>query len=246
MKKIILSFSRFLSGLLTTVLVFAFIPLYVMFTVPFGYWLSGGSSYNNFTDSLGCFWVKLWQDAYIVLFLFPFLPFFGVFFLFSVFVWIFYRHDQEAGKIGFKNTILCILAAFFLILIPMKAGSLGYKIQAMIDKEMTELYKNSDGRISVNKGIDKEFLKLYQTLADEGIQVWRKDPIAVVENELKNGNLTSYNKEGNVLKLLSEDDKKRTATVLLKNDYMKMEIGLSKYWESTDGIWIVKSYKKLR
>jgi hypothetical protein len=244
MKKVLLAISRYLSGFLRAVLIVAFLPLYVMFVVPAGYWFSGGSSANNLADSVGLIWVRLFQADYPIFFLFPVLPFFGAFLIISVFVWIYYRHDKEASGIGFKNTILCVLAIFFLVFIPIKAGQLGYKIHDQVDKDMTQLHGNDD-TVYINKGFNKEFFKLYQSLADEGIQVWRKDPVAVAKNELEKGDLTSLSHGVNELTVETTDIGNHGAIVMLKNERLQAEIWLSQYWESADGVWLVKSYKIL-
>jgi hypothetical protein len=248
MKKILLAVSRYLSILLAAISTLAFLPLYVMFTIPVGYWLSGGSSFNNFTDSFGLRWVSFFQDDYLAFLFFPFLPFFGIFFILSVFVWIYYRHDREASKVGFKNIILCVLSVFFLMLIPIKTEQLGYKIHEQVDKDTAQLHRNDDGTVYINKGFNKEFFKLYQTLADEGIQTWRKDPVAVAKNELEKGDLTylSHGENELTLKIIETyPGKYPGAIVLLKNERLEAEIWLSQYWESTDGVWLVKSYKIL-
>jgi len=111
------------------------------------------------------------------------------------------------------------------------------------DKENARLQGNNDGTVYVNKGISKEFLKLYQTLADEGIETWRKDPLAVVKNELEKGDLTylSHGTSELNIKTINVD----SAVVRLKNDQLQAEISLNRYWESADGVWLVKSYKIL-
>jgi len=247
MKKFLLSISRPLSGFLAAVSVVAFLPLYIMFTVPAVLWVGSSMSGNNFTDNFGSFLVRFLENDYLIFFLFPFLPLLGIFLVLSVFIWVFYRHDKEAGKIGFKNTILCILAIFFLVFLPIKASQFNYKIQEERSKEITQFHGNDNGTV-YSRGVDKEFLKLYQTLADEGIQTWRKDPVAVVKNELEKGDLTSLSHGANelTLKIVNADKNKYPgAVVLLKNDRLQAEIWLSQYWESADGVWLVKSYKIL-
>jgi hypothetical protein len=185
MKKIILSISRYLSIFLVATLTIAFLPLYVMFTVPAAYWLNGGSSANNFTDSFGLPWVRFFQDNYPLFFLFPFLPFFGIFFILSVFVWIYYRRDKEAGKIGFKNIILCVLVIFFLVFIPIKAVQLGYKIQEQIDEDIVTLNINNNGVVSVK--------------ADFGIYLVKNNQLLISQDDI-----VSYNPETYTFKLTDE------------------------------------------
>jgi len=245
MKKFLLSISRPLSGFLAAVSVVAFLPLYIMFTVPAILWVGSGMSGNNFTDNFGSLLVRFLENDYLIFFLFPFLPLLGIFLVLSIFIWIFYRHDKEAGKIGFKNTVLCILAIFFLVFLPIKASQFNYKIQEERNKEITQLHGNDDGTVYINKNFNKEFLKLYQTLADEGIQVWRKNPVAVVKNELEKGDLTSLSHGKNELTVKTTDVGNHGAVVLLKNERLQAEIWLSQYWESADGVWLVKSYKIL-
>jgi len=244
MKNFLLSISRSLSGFLAAVSIVAFLPLYIMFTVPAILWVGSGMSGNNFIDNFGSFLVKFLENDYLIFFLFPFLPLLGVFLILSVFVWIYYRHDKEAGKVGFKNTILGILAIFFLVFLPIKASQFNYKIQEERSKEIIQFHGNDDGTV-YSRGADKEFLKLYQTLADEGIQAWRKDPVAVVKNELEKGDLTSLSHGKNELTVKTTGVGNHGAVVLLKNERLQAEIWLSQYWESADGVWLVKSYKIL-
>ncbi|MFA5248220.1 MAG: hypothetical protein WC415_03170 [Patescibacteria group bacterium] len=248
MKKVLLSVSRCISGFLIAILAPAFFLLYIMFTLPAVLWIGGGMTGSSFTDNFGGLLVKFFQDGYVIFFFFPFLPFLAAFFVLSVFVWIYYRRDKEVGRVGFKNIILCILTAFFLIILPIKASQLSYSIQEQRDKEVAQLYRNDDGTVYINKGFNKEFFKLYQTLADEGIQSWRKDPIAVVKNELEKGDLTYLSHGENELTLKIIDTypgKYPRAIVALKNERLEAEIWLSQYWESADGVWLVKSYKRL-
>lgn len=245
MKKFLLSISRPLSGFLATISVFAFLPLYIMFTVPAILWVGSSMSGNNFTDNFGGLLVKFLENDYLIFLLFPFLPLLGIFLILSVFIWIYYRRDKEAGQVGFKNTILGILAIFFLVFLPIKASQFNYKIQEERNKEIAQFFNNDTGTVYLNGGFNKEFLKLYQTLADEGIQAWRKDPIAVVKNELEKGDLTSLSHGANELTIKTTDMGNHGAVVMLKNERLQAEIWLSQYWESADGVWLVKSYKIL-
>jgi hypothetical protein len=216
-----------------------------MFKVPVVFWV-GNMAGRNFTDNLGGLLIRFLENDYLIFFLFPFLPLLGAFLVLSAFIWFFYRRDKEAGKVGFRNTVLSILAVFLLIFLPIQSARLGYKIQEQRDLQISQIYNDSE--TSVNKGLNKEFLKLYQTLADEGIQVWRKDPVAVVKNELEKGDLTFLSRGANelTLKIINTDKNKYPgAVVMLKNERLQAEIWLSRYWESADGVWLVKSYKIL-
>ncbi|MFA6393418.1 MAG: hypothetical protein WCW25_00885 [Patescibacteria group bacterium] len=246
MKKALLFISRYFSALLAPLLVLSSFLIYVMFTVPAIFWVGRSASGNIFTDNYGGMMVNFFKDDYLRFFLFPFLPFLGTFLVLSVFIWIYYRHDKAVGKIGFKNTVLCLLSFFMLVLLPISATQLGYKIEEQRRKEIAQFH-SSDGTVYVNKGVDRKFLKLYQTLADEGIEAWRKDPVAVVKNELEKGDLTSLNHGSNSLTLESTErsnsDRITNAVVLLDNERYKAEIRLNRYWESDDGVWLVKSYR---
>lgn len=246
MKKVLLLISRYFSDFLAVVSILALLFLYIMFKVPAVLWV-GNMAGGNFTDNFGGRLIEFLKNDYLLFFFYPFLPFVIGFILLSVFIWFFYRHDKEAGKIGFRNTILGIFAVFLLVFLPIEAAQIGYKIQEQRDRQISQIY--NDNTVYVNKGFNKEFLKLYQTLADEGIQSWRKDPVAVVKNELEKGDLTSISHGENNLTLKSiktiEPSKAAVATVLLENKQLTAEIYLNQYWESTDGVWLVKSYKIL-
>ncbi|MFA6106657.1 MAG: hypothetical protein WC745_03205 [Patescibacteria group bacterium] len=249
MKNSLLLISQYFSSFLSPLLVLSSFLIYVMLAVPSIFWVGRSASGNIFTDNSGGMMMNFLKNDYLTFFLFPFLPFLGAFLVLSVFVWIYYRHDKAAGKIGFKNTALCLLSFFMLVLLPIRATQLGYKIEDERRKEIAQFH-SSDGTVYVNKSINKEFLKLYQTLADEGIQVWRKDPVAVVKNELEKGDLKSLNHGLNSLTLESTDKSDSggitNAVVLLENERYKVQIRLNRYWESDDGVWLVKSYKKLK
>ena len=246
MKKTLLLISRYFSNFLATISIFAFLLLYIMFKVPVVFWV-GSMAGINFTDNFGGRLVEFFKNDYLLFFLCPFSPFVIGFLLLSIFIWFFYHGDQEAGKIGFRNTVLSILAVFLLVFLPIQSARLGHKIQEQRDLQISQMYNDSE--IAVNKGFNKEFLKLYQTLADEGIQAWRKDPVAVVENELAKGDLTSLSHGKNELSLKTIDTYEPSgnprAVVMLKNERLQAEILLGRYWESSDGVWLVKSYKTL-
>ncbi|MDP2709145.1 MAG: hypothetical protein Q8O93_03805 [bacterium] len=244
MKQALLLISRYFSGFLAGLFIFALFLLYLMMMVPADRWV-GSMSGRNFTANAGGRLINFFDNDYFTFFLLPFFPFLIGFFMLSVFIWVNYRHDGQAGRTGFRNIILAVLAAFLLIFLPIQAARLGYKIQERQEERISQIY--GDGTVYVNKGFDKEFLKLYQTLADEGIQSWRKDPLAVVKNELETGDLTSLNRGENKLTLKIIDSYEPSgnprAVVALENDKLKAEIFLSRYWESPDGVWLVKSYK---
>jgi len=245
MKKILLLISHYFSNFLAALSIFTLLLLYIMFKVPVVFWV-GNMAGRNFTDNFGGILIEFLKNDYLLFFLYPFLPFAIGFLLLSVFIWLFYRRDKEMSKIGFKNTILSILAIFFLVFPPIQSARLGYKIQEQRDLQISQIY--NDDTTYINKGFNKEFLKLYQTFADEGIQTWRKDPVAVVKNELEKGDLTSLSHGVNelTLKIINTDKNKYPgAVVMLKNERLQAEIWLSQYWESADGVWLVKSYKIL-
>ncbi|MCK5212045.1 hypothetical protein KAJ89_05060, partial [Candidatus Parcubacteria bacterium] len=108
---------------------------------------------------------------------------------------------------------------------------------------------NNNGIVTLNKRLDKEILKLYQTLYYEGILEWREDPAAVVDYELEKGDLKHLSNGSNHLTLQSiESDESSDfshATVLLKNKKLQAEIHLMSYWDSDGRVWAVKSYKKI-
>ena len=244
MKKILLLISQYFFNFLLVLFLFSLFLIYIMFKVPIVFWV-GNMSGKNFTDNVGGLLVRFFDNDYITFFLWPFLPFLGAFFLLSMFIWIYYRHDKEAGKIGFSGIVLSLLVIFSLVYLPIRSVQLKYKIQEQRDKQISQIY--NDDTVYLNKGFNKEFLKLYQTLADEGIQEWRKDPVAVVKNELEKGDLTylSHGINNLTLKSIDTDDSSgiTSAIVILENEQLRAEISLNQYWESDDGVWLVKSYK---
>jgi hypothetical protein len=65
---------------------------------------------------------------------------------------------------------------------------------------------------------------------------------------LEEGDLSSLSHGVNELKLkIINTDKNNhsSAIITLKNERLQAEISLSRYWESSDGVWLVKSYKRL-
>jgi glucan phosphoethanolaminetransferase (alkaline phosphatase superfamily) len=246
MKKVLLSISQYFSRFLAIISISALLLLYVMFKVPVVFWL-GSMAGKNFTNNFGGIMIEFLKNDYLMFFLYPVLPIIAVFLLLAVFIWIFYRKEKEISRIGLKNLIISLIAIFVLVYLPIKATNFSFRINEKRAEEIGKI--NSTGEVYINKGFDKEFLKLYQTLADEGIQVWRKDPIAVVKNELGKGDLTYLSHGENKLTLKTIDAYEASgnsrAVVILENARFQAEIQLSQYWESADGIWLVRSYKIL-
>lgn len=245
MKKALLLINQYFFNFLSVIFVFGLLVMFIMFTVPPVLW-TGSMAGRNFTDNFGGHLLQFFNNDYITFFLLPFFPFLILFFLLSIFLWIYYRHDSETGNIGFRNTVLCILSAFLLLFLPIKAAQMETRVQEQRDKQVSEMF--DDRIIYINKGFNKEFLKLYQTLADEDIQTWRKDPIAVVKYELEKGDLTDLSRGADNLTLKSKNTDEAsgitTAVVSLENKKLKAEITLAQYWEAADGVWLVKNYKK--
>lgn len=247
MKKIIVSINHYFSNFLLYVLIMGFLVLYVMHKVPIHYWI-GRIAGQSFIDNIGSIFIEFFDFSYMAFIFQPLLPFLIGFLILSIFIWIFYRKDEEAGKEGFRGMIIAILAIFLLFYLPTKAADLSYKIREGRDAEIKNFHTADFKKVSVIS--PREFYSLYQSLADEGLQEWRKNPIEVVKHELERGNLTSLNKENNELSLKSMEEKEKgkssEAVVELKNDFFQAEIYLSSFWESDDGIWIVKRYKRIR
>jgi hypothetical protein len=246
MKKILLLVSQYFFNFLSALFVSALLLMFIMFTVSPALW-TGNMAGNNFSDNFGGRLLQFFDNDYIIFFVLPFFPFLALFFVLSVFIWVVYRHDKEAGKIGFQNVILCILSVFILVFLPIKAADVKSRMEEQRNLQISQVY--GDGVIYINKNFNKEFLKLYQTLADEGIEAWRKDPVAVVKNELEKGDLTylSHNENRLTLKTAGKDENTNisSAVIMLENDKLKAEITLHRYWETADGVWLVKSYKKI-
>lgn len=247
MKKILLSINRYFSNfLIYLTIVFSFI-IYVMYKVPVFFWI-GNRSVSNYIDNAAGLFVKFLEREYLMFFFFPFLPILIGFFVIALFVWIFYRKEKEISRQGFSGIIIGFLAGFVLFYMPIKANNLSYKIDQEREAEIRENYNSDLKKVTIYT--NKEFYKLYQTLADDGLQEWRKDPIEVVRYELEKGSLTSLSREDDILMLKTIDGKKekgRTAraTVELKNEARDIEIYLNSFWESDDGIWTVYAYKKM-
>lgn len=242
MKKFLIIISKYFYSFLVFILMSSLFILYIMFVNPVSFWMGNASSSIGSGNLEGI--VSFLTNDYVLLFLMPILPLIIFFILLSIFIWIFYRKDEEFSKKAFRNILVSIFVIFLLIIIPIKAGVLLSDIQYEKDSFISEF---SDGMIQVNKGNDSEFLELYQTLADENIQPWRKDPVLVTKNEIENGEL--YNLKHGESKLVLESitvyesSQSPKAIVILENDFLKAEIWLGQYWNSDHGVWSVKSYK---
>lgn len=246
LKKILLIISKYFSIFSSVLLISLLFLLYVMHTVPAVFWI-GNMEGRSYRDNFGSGLINFFDLSYINFFLMPFLPILGALLLLSVFVWIFYRKDEKAGKIGFRNTVLCILLVFVIFYLPMKASLMEHDIRYLRQKQIDELF--NDDIVKVNPRLEKEVQKIYQSLYYEGVLEWRSDPVAVVDYELEKGDLKHLGAGHNKLTLVTtssdEDSGFSQATVLLENKKINAEINLMSYWSSDGQVWTVRRYTKL-
>ncbi len=244
MKRILLIISEYFSRFFSVVLVGLALLLYSTYISIPDLWMGGGLSGRIFHNNFGSIFLENFDTNYFSFFFFPLLHFLVFFFVLSLFLWIYYRHDKKVGKIGFKNIILSLLMAFVLIYIPIRIDNFSSKISAMKVKELadyggiTKLFTASERR---------EILNIYHSLYLEGVVSWRHDPIAVVEYELEKGILRSMNGESDELSIEVMTDARGgsygSAVVLLKNEKRQAEIHLSSQGSDEDRVWIVYGYK---
>ncbi|MFH1822525.1 MAG: hypothetical protein ABH830_02375 [Patescibacteria group bacterium] len=247
MKKGLLAINKVFTYFLSVLLIFLSFLVYLMFVVPKVLWL-GNMSGSNFNDNFGSGLVNFFDFNYITFFLMPFLPILGAMLLSSLFVWIFYRHDKQAGKAGFINTVLTVLLAFVIFYLPMKASLMDHDIRYLRQQQIDEIY--TDNMIKVTPRLDKEVQKIYQSLYYEGILEWRENPVAVADYELEKGDLKSlsmgaFDKLTLIATSSDEDTGFSQATVLLENKKISAEIYLASYWDSDGQVWTVRGYKEI-
>lgn len=247
MKKILLAITSYFSYFLIPLTLFSLFLIYVMFKVPIAFWL-GHMAGKNYADNAGGMILQFLKNDYLIFFFSPLLPILAAYLILTLFIWIYYRDDKKTSRTGFAYMIITLFAGFSLAYMPIKASNLSFKVQEEREGYLKKINKTDE--IFINKNLNKEFLKLYQTLADDGLQEWRRDPIKVAEYELSEGDLTYLSHGENKLTLVSlEEDKvnkkSKGAIIKLMNEQLEAEIYLNSYWEKENGIWMVKGYKKL-
>ncbi len=107
---------------------------------------------------------------------------------------------------------------------------------------------NSGGVTKISTPAERrEFLNIYHSLYQEGMLVWRHDPLAVVEHDLKYGVLRSYDRENNKLSIEAMTGivpgAMGSAVVLLKNEKYQVIIHLSSQGGENDRVWMVYGYE---
>lgn len=244
MKKILLEIENYLSNFWVILSIIFAMSIFFIWRAPIFFWFSNNYKINFFGDFL----FKI-ENYYLLILFYVLLPFAVFFLILSIFIWIYYHRDEIIRKIGFKNIIIIIFAIFLLFLLPAQAVITSYKINSYQEEKIRDAAKSKEGYIT-GPPSSFEIYKLYQSLADDGIQSWRTNALAVVGNELKEGGcLHQFNRDKNDLLLKSEEIDESTglwkAIVELKNNYHDIEIILSKYLRNDkSGIWRVKQYKK--
>jgi len=244
MKKVILEIESYLSYFWVSLNILFAMAIYLMWRLPIFIWFGA----NHQTNPFGSFLYKI-DDYYILVLFHVLLPFAIIFLAMSLFVWLYYRRDKAVNKIGFKNVIISIFAIFLLFLLPTQAYFTSQKVREYQDKQAEEFAQSRKGHVK-SPPSSFEIFKLYQSLADDNIQPWRTDPLAVAQFETKKGGELSYfSRQDDILTLQSKTFDDVTgygaAVVELKNERYNMEIILgqhSRYGE--DGIWRVKQYKQ--
>ena len=244
MKKTLLIISEYFSRFFSVVLVGGMLFLFSTFISIPDLWMGGGRSGNVFHNNFGSIFLENFEKNYMFFFFFPLLYFVIFFLVISVFIWIYYRHDKKAGAIGFKNVMLSFLVIFVLIYFPIRINNFSSKISQMKAEEIV----NSGGVTKISTPAERrEFLNIYHSLYQEGMLVWRHDPLAVVEHDLKYGVLRSYDRENNKLSIEAMTGTvpgaMGSAVVLLKNEKYQVIIHLSSQGGENDRVWMVYGYE---
>ncbi|MCK4553388.1 hypothetical protein KAU19_00290 [Candidatus Parcubacteria bacterium] len=242
MKKVILEIESYLSHFWVSLSILFAMAIYLMWRLPIFIWFGA----NHQTNFFGGFLYKM-DDYYILILFHALLPLAIIFLVLSLFIWLYYRNDKTVNKIGFKNIIIGVFAIFLLFLLPTQAYFTAQKVREHQDRQAEEFAQNKKGYVKINQ---REVLKLYQSLADDGIQTWRTDPLAVAQFETKKGGVLScFSKQDNALTLQSKTFDKvtgyGTAVVELQNERYNIEIILGQHLRyGEDGIWRIKQYKQ--
>lgn len=249
-KRVALFICEYFGRFLSVCLVFGFYVIYIMYKVPLTLWGANSVHWAKTTaiyTNWGASFIYGSNFSYMIFIFFPFMPILIGFLVLSIFLWTYFHKDKAISHIGFKNTIIALLSIFVIFFIAAKSGQMENDIRM---EQENEAIKYKQDFVSVSRGVDSTTLKLYQGLADEGLEVWRKDPIAVVQNEIDRGTLNSYSREDDKLILgdyvMNKDGSVRSVTVFMENEDWKLEIILNQYWVREDGIWYVNRYKKTK
>lgn len=244
MKKIILEIENYLSYFWVSLSILFAMAVYLMWRLPIFIWF--GANYQTIFFGSSLYEV---ENFYPLILFHVLLPLAIIFLVLSLFVWLYYRGDKVVSRVGFKNIIISVFAIFLLFLLPTQAYFTSQKVREYQDRQAEEFARNKKGYVKINQG---EILKLYQSLADDGIQVWRMDPLTVAQSEIKEGGaLHRFSRPDNNFILRSEAigeiSGRWEAVVELKNDYHNVEIFLSKHLrQDKSGIWRVKRYIEKR
>ena len=241
MRRILLEIVNYLSHFWVSLSILFATAIYLMWRLPIFFWFGGNYQTNLFGSSL------YEVDYYILVLFHALLPFAIIFLVLSLFIWLYYRNDKTVSKIGFKNIIISVFAIFLLFLLPAQAYFTSQKVREYQNRKAEEFAEIKKGYVK-SPPSSFEIFKLYQSLADDGIQPWRTDPLAVAQFEIKEGGiLHRFSRPDNNLtlqsKIIDEYSGRWTAVVELKNERYNMEIILSQHLRhGEDGIWRVKQY----
>ncbi len=244
MKKTLIIISEYLSRFFSVVLVGGILFLASTFiTIP-ELWMGGGRSGNVFHNNFGSILLENFENNYMGFLFFPLLYFLIFFLALSVFIWIYYRHDEKSGATGFKNVILSLLVIFTLVYLPVRFNDFRFKISQMKADELA----GSGGVTKISTPSERrEFLNIYHSLYQEGLIAWRHDPIKVVEYDLKYGILRPYDGENNELSVeamtAADPGVLGSAVVLLKNEKHQVAVYLSGQGGEDDRVWMVYGYE---
>lgn len=244
MKRILLEIENYLSNLWVSLSILFATAIYLMWRLPIFFWIGA----NHQTNLFGGFLYSM-KDYYLPVLFHALFPLVVLFLILSVFVWLYYRQDKAVSKVGFKNIIISIFTIFLLFLLPAQAYIASQKVSEYQDKQAEEFAQSRKG-YAKSPPSTFEIFKLYQSLADDGIQAWRTDPLAVAQFEVKKGGELSYfSRPNNALTLQSKIFDKvtghGTAVVELQNERYNIEIILGQHLRhGEDGIWRIKQYKQ--
>ncbi|MEA3463892.1 MAG: hypothetical protein U9R14_02355 [Patescibacteria group bacterium] len=244
MKRILLEIENYLSYFWVSFSILFAMAAYLMWRLPIFIWFGANHQTNFFGSSL-----YETENFYPLILFHALLPLAIIFLALSLFIWLYYRSDKIVSKIGFKNILISVFAIFLLFLLPIQAYFTSQKVREYKDRQTEEFAQSKKGHVK-SPPSSFEIYKLYQSLADDGIQAWRTDPLAVAQSAIKEGGaLHRFSRPDNEFvlqsKFLDDNTGRWIAVVELKNNYYNVEIILRKHLQQDEsGIWLVKKYIK--
>lgn len=218
--------------------------LYVTFVVPPPLWVgsvSRDSTYQNGGPVLRFLSNGFWTHIAM-----PLAPLIGAFFLFSVVVWIAMRTNRELSHNAFKAVVASLFVLGLLFLVPVRSDYFAHQVEEYRSAERARF--TLDRRVVVDDRTQHELMKIYRVLDQAGIATWRKDPIKVVEYELREGSLRGLHQEDDEVTMMTlhedEESDYSWAWVELKNGKYHKMIDLQSIWSDDEHrVWLISSYR---